>query len=235
VFSSASVFASVLLIWSHLRNWTVPEHQTHIVRILIMVPIYAVDSWLSLRFREYSLYFDIARDCYEAYVLHQFFSLLVAYIETGKEPGYNETILETKPKQKHPFPCCCLPRFKPGKKAATFVPTSLGPLFMLITRQCILQYVVIRPLMAIIASILQHEELYFEGSFLPTYFPIIFLNSHFEAWIPLVCTCCQYLCDCIYVFSVIILFCYGEAARTLFSCCKSYERESGVVLFVLVR
>lgn len=158
--SSAAVLASFLLIWGHLRNWTVctplgspfyqqrqvPEHQTHIVRILIMVcknlpyfsaffrtilaarwsiylflfltsakvPIYAIDSWLSLRFREYSLYFDIARDCYEAYVLHQFFSLLLAYIEVGRPLGHIESVLEAKPKQNHPFPCCCLPRFAPG-------------------------------------------------------------------------------------------------------------------------
>eukprot|EP01127_Copromyxa_protea_P007128 TRINITY_DN17046_c0_g1_i1.p1 TRINITY_DN17046_c0_g1~~TRINITY_DN17046_c0_g1_i1.p1 ORF type:complete len:391 (-),score=51.35 TRINITY_DN17046_c0_g1_i1:46-1218(-) len=157
LFSGASVFCSLLLIWFHLRNWTVPEHQTHIVRILIMVPIYSVDSWLSLRFRDYSLYFDIARDCYEAYVLHQFFSLLLAYIEVGNGPNYIERVLEEQPKQKHPIPCCCLPMFKPG------------PLFLLITKQCILQYVLIRPLMAIAASILQATGVYEEGHFQPTH------------------------------------------------------------------
>jgi hypothetical protein len=30
-----------------------------------MVPIYALMSWLSLRFYNYSIFFDVVRDCYE--------------------------------------------------------------------------------------------------------------------------------------------------------------------------
>jgi len=45
-----------------MRNYTEPELQRPIVRILFMVPVYAIDSWLSLKFKDYSLVFDLVRD-----------------------------------------------------------------------------------------------------------------------------------------------------------------------------
>uniref|UniRef100_A0A6B2L8Y6 Transmembrane protein 184C n=1 Tax=Arcella intermedia TaxID=1963864 RepID=A0A6B2L8Y6_9EUKA len=152
VFAMMAIVVSFLHIFNHLRNWTLPEQQRYIIRIILMVPIYSIDSWLSLRFHEHSLYFDIVRDCYEAYVLYQFFSLLVSYIENGA-PGNLEEILKEKPSRTHPCPLCCLPSFRPG------------PLFLLITKQFILQYVIIKPLMACIAGGLQFAGLYEEGSF----------------------------------------------------------------------
>lgn len=55
-------------IYMHLRYYSSPNEQRHIVRILFIVPIYAFDSWLSLLFftnEEYYVYFDTVRDCYE--------------------------------------------------------------------------------------------------------------------------------------------------------------------------
>jgi hypothetical protein len=34
-----------------------------------MVPVYAIDSFLSLLFKEQALVFNLLRDCYEAYVI----------------------------------------------------------------------------------------------------------------------------------------------------------------------
>jgi hypothetical protein len=36
--------------------------QKHIVRILLMVPIYAADSWISFRLYLYATYIDVLRD-----------------------------------------------------------------------------------------------------------------------------------------------------------------------------
>ena len=83
-FVLASCFASIYLIYKHLRNWTQPREQKYIVRLLLMVPIYSFDSWMSLRFRQAAVYLDLVRDSYEAYVLYCFFALLVAYIEGKK-------------------------------------------------------------------------------------------------------------------------------------------------------
>ncbi len=64
-----NVFIFVIFqIYMHLRYYSSPKEQRHIVRILFIVPIYAFDSWLSLLFftnDQYYVYFDTVRDCYE--------------------------------------------------------------------------------------------------------------------------------------------------------------------------
>jgi len=144
----------------------------------LMVPIYSIDSWLSLLFKDYGLYFDIARDCYEAYVIYQFFSLLTAYIE-GDTPGTLYKILEVKTYVKVPLPFCCLPPVKPS------------PLFYFIIKQSILQYVIIKPVMSIVAAILQATGYYMEGNFHPWFgyvyvtaitFASVFVSMYFLVW-----------------------------------------------------
>ena len=109
--STMSVLLSIYLIYKHLRNYTNPRLQQCIVRILLMVPIYSVDSWLSIRFHKFSLYFDLFRDCYEAYVLYIFFRLLVEYMGGERRLG---AILTSKEDLSHVFPLCCLPKLKLG-------------------------------------------------------------------------------------------------------------------------
>lgn len=36
----------------HTEYYTQPRLQKHVIRILLMVPIYAVDAWFALRFRK---------------------------------------------------------------------------------------------------------------------------------------------------------------------------------------
>lgn len=50
-----------------------------------MVPIYAIDSFVSLRFKDAALYVDMLRDCYEGYALYLFLALMVGYIGDGDE------------------------------------------------------------------------------------------------------------------------------------------------------
>jgi hypothetical protein len=40
-----------------------------------MVPVYALDSFLSIRFTSYAIYFDTIREWYEAYAIYNFMSL----------------------------------------------------------------------------------------------------------------------------------------------------------------
>eukprot|EP00960_Hanusia_phi_P050016 759935-Hanusia_phi.AAC.5 len=69
----------------HLRYMQIPLLQVPVIRILWMVPIYAVDSWLALRFswtdlRTLSLYINVARECYEAFVVYNFLIFLARYV-----------------------------------------------------------------------------------------------------------------------------------------------------------
>ncbi|XP_013916696.1 PREDICTED: transmembrane protein 184A-like [Thamnophis sirtalis] len=70
-------------IFLHLKNYTIPNEQRYIIRILFIVPIYAFDSWLSLLLigsHQYYVYFDSVRDCYEAFVIYSFLSLCFEYL-----------------------------------------------------------------------------------------------------------------------------------------------------------
>ncbi len=42
--------------------------------------VYAIDSMLGLLLYKKSIYFDLLRDCYEAWVIYQFFRLLLNYL-----------------------------------------------------------------------------------------------------------------------------------------------------------
>jgi len=56
---------SVREIIMHLTNFYIPSVQKYVIRILWMVPLYSIQSWLSLRFHDSSLYFESIRDFYE--------------------------------------------------------------------------------------------------------------------------------------------------------------------------
>lgn len=97
---------AMLEIVSHLRNVHSPELQTYVVRILLIVPVFAVCCWLSLRFANsapaLSHVCDAVRHVYEAFVVHTFFNLLTACFGThGSE--HLCRVLAAKPQQQHLF------------------------------------------------------------------------------------------------------------------------------------
>ena len=51
-----------------------------IIRILLMIPIYSFVSFLSYVFYTKAIYFEVLRNCYEAFALASFFTLLCNYI-----------------------------------------------------------------------------------------------------------------------------------------------------------
>uniref|UniRef100_A0A3P9IYD3 Transmembrane protein 184bb n=1 Tax=Oryzias latipes TaxID=8090 RepID=A0A3P9IYD3_ORYLA len=96
-------------IYMHLRFYSSPREQRHIVRILFIVPIYAFDSWLSLLFftnDQYYVYFDTIRDCYEAFVIYNFLSLCYEYL--GGESAIMAEIRGKPIESSCVFGTCCL-------------------------------------------------------------------------------------------------------------------------------
>ena len=78
--ASLSIVISGVQIVRHLLHYTEPQLQLYIVRILMMIPIYSIQSWLAMSFSEYSLELNALRDIYEAYVLYIFMQLLIQYL-----------------------------------------------------------------------------------------------------------------------------------------------------------
>ena len=48
--------------------------------MLFMVPIYAMVSFLSYNYYYHAIYFQVMRDCYEAFAVTGFFTLLCSYM-----------------------------------------------------------------------------------------------------------------------------------------------------------
>ena len=138
------------LIASHVRHWQWPALQICVVRIVLMVPIYAIDSWLALmngvigsspgawrrfacsasgEWRSCGLA-DGVRELYGAFVIHSFVCYLVRSFGTEEQLG---NILRDKHQVHHVWPLVhILPRWK------------MGPSFLLRCKRGALQYVVIR-------------------------------------------------------------------------------------------
>nr|XP_025034597.1 transmembrane protein 184A isoform X1 [Pelodiscus sinensis]XP_025034600.1 transmembrane protein 184A isoform X1 [Pelodiscus sinensis]XP_025034602.1 transmembrane protein 184A isoform X1 [Pelodiscus sinensis]XP_025034603.1 transmembrane protein 184A isoform X1 [Pelodiscus sinensis] len=158
VISGIFVWSALILtfhqIYMHLKNYTIPNEQRYIIRILFIVPIYAFDSWLSLLLigsHQYYVYFNSVRDCYEAFVIYSFLSLCFEYL------GGESTIMsEIRGK---PIASSCLY----GTCCLQGMSYSIG--FLRFCKQATLQFCIVKPLMAIVTIILQAFGKYHDGDF----------------------------------------------------------------------
>ena len=139
-----SVSLSLHLIRSHLRNYVKPQRQRYVIRILWMVPIYAVESFLSLCFIRVAILFEVPRDCYESYVIYNFVALLIDYMG-GEEAA--QAFFAAQPPQRHWWPFGWL-----GDHDMS--------VFLATCRLCTLQYSLVRPMTAVCTLVL-----YFTGDY----------------------------------------------------------------------
>ena len=83
--AGASVAASILIsaseIFQHIANYSRPALQKQIIRVLLMVPIYALCSFCSLAFPRAGPYLDVVRELYEALTIYAFTWFVLAYLE----------------------------------------------------------------------------------------------------------------------------------------------------------
>ncbi|OCT50365.1 transmembrane protein [Cladophialophora carrionii] len=98
IFTLIALLISFFLILMHATRYLKPWEQKHIIRILFMIPIYAAVSLLSFYYYRHSVYFEVIRDCYEAFAIASFFSLMCAYLapDLHQQKIYFRTI---KPKK----------------------------------------------------------------------------------------------------------------------------------------
>lgn len=155
---------SIRLIYLHLTHWYMPNVQKYVVRIILMVPIYAIQSWLSLRFHHARIYIDSIRDLYEAFVIVSFVYYLIELL--GGEIAMVRILLQKAridPSLKdhlsqHAFPLNLI-----------LEPWDLGVEFMLQCKHGVLQYVVAKIVFTLMIYIFQSLGMYGEGEFVWTY------------------------------------------------------------------
>ena len=160
VFVCLAVPLSVFDIAQHLHNFQSTTTQKYVIRIMWMVPIYAIESWLSLRFKQFAFTLALFRDSYEAYVIYCFCYLLIALL--GTENEVNEIIkAKTEHDLDHMFPFKCM--FNRFEKYEFLIKVKRG----------VLQYVVVKIVCTIITLITSNivinaatdETLYDENSY----------------------------------------------------------------------
>ncbi|KAJ2000857.1 hypothetical protein GGI02_000196 [Coemansia sp. RSA 2322] len=148
-FALVATIISGLHIAGHLKHYTVPRQQRHIVRIILMIAIYSIISFLSYRFYREAPYYLALRDCYEAFVIASFYMLLLQYI--GDSSANQKRSMLGKSSLKWTFPFNC------------FMMNPASPRTFVLLKWGILQYVIIRPL-GTLATIITHAK----GVFCPS-------------------------------------------------------------------
>ncbi|KAJ3771738.1 DUF300 domain-containing protein [Lentinula raphanica] len=145
-----AVVISATGIFLQLKNYRKPYLQRMVVRIMVMVPIYAVSSFISLFSLEAAFFIDAVRDIYEAFVIYCFFVLLLSYL--GGERSLL-ILLHGRPPKDPPFPVNLFRREIDVSDPYTFLFLKRG----------ILQYVQVKPILAIATMVLKACGKFNEG------------------------------------------------------------------------
>ncbi|KAG7264976.1 hypothetical protein CRUP_005421 [Coryphaenoides rupestris] len=154
IFVFMTIPISLWGILQHLVHYTQPELQKPIIRILWMVPIYSLDSWIALKYPGIAIYVDTCRECYEAFVIYNFMIFLLNYL--GNQYPNLALMMEVQEQQRHLPPLCCCPAW------------PMGEVLLLRCKLGVLQYTVVRPVTTVIALICELCGVYDEGNFSST-------------------------------------------------------------------
>ncbi|KAL1756012.1 organic solute transporter Ostalpha-domain-containing protein [Schizophyllum commune] len=166
VFTLIACGVSFWLIDKHLQWYHNKHEQRHIVRILFLVPIYAIVSLASYFFWNHSTPIILVRDCYESTVLTSFFYLLLLYLSPDHQTQQmifakeglsyeqeRQAIRSGTTVKKWVLPLGWV-KWKPAD----------GLYFLQLMKWGVLQYCVIRPVCTLAAVILDYAGLYCEAS-----------------------------------------------------------------------
>ncbi|KAF3482992.1 uncharacterized protein GIQ15_02316 [Arthroderma uncinatum] len=150
VASLVASLISLLSIWLQTKNYRKPLLQRYVVRILLMVPIFAISSWTSIVSLKAAAWVSPVRDIYEAFTIYTFFQLLINFLG-----GERSLIIMThgRPPIQHTWP---LNQFLPKIDIS-------DPYTFLAIKRGILQYAWLKPILALITIILKATGTFQEG------------------------------------------------------------------------
>ncbi|KAI1373675.1 DUF300-domain-containing protein [Hypoxylon crocopeplum] len=148
--SLTATLLSAVSIWLQLKNYRKPLLQRYVVRILLMVPIYSISSWVSMVSLTAAAFLDPIRDIYEAFTIYTFFQLLINYLD-------GERALIIMAHGRAP-----VHHLWPLNHILSKVDIS-DPYTFLAIKRGILQYAWLKPILAIAAIIMKATGIYQEG------------------------------------------------------------------------
>ncbi|KAL5128318.1 Protein LAZ1 1 [Glycine soja] len=189
---SASIFVlvalvlSMYLVFEHLAAYNQPEEQKFLIGLILMVPVYALESFLSVLNSDAAFNSEIIRECYEAFALYCFERYLIAClggeektIQFMESMSRTESIIPLLKEAyaygvvEHPFPLNLF-----------LEDWNLGPEFYQSVKIGIVQYMILKMICAIVAIILESFGVYGEGKFEWKYgYPYLALVLNFsQTW-----------------------------------------------------
>ena len=131
-------------------NRTPPEtysngnHQRHILRIIFLVPIYALLSFAALMRPKHSLDLDTFRDCYESWVVYNFLALCFEYVGG---PGNVQNNMQGK-------------ELPPSVWACARESQQVDGAYLRRSKQYALQFVFLKPFLSLISWIMHMRGQY---------------------------------------------------------------------------
>lgn len=167
IFSAVAIVVSFFLMSRHAAHYSKPDEQKQIIRILLMVPIYATVSMLSIHYYTKHVYFEVLRDCYEAFAISSFFTLLCNYIspELHDQKDYFRAI--TPHNWVWPLNWC--QKCTGGEKRGWLRKPRSGLTWFNIIYISVFQYCFIRVFFTIVSVITEHFDVLCEDSLSPKY------------------------------------------------------------------
>ncbi|KAK7377457.1 hypothetical protein VNO80_02882 [Phaseolus coccineus] len=189
---SASIFVvvalviSMYLVFEHLAAYNQPEEQKFLIGIILMVPVYALESFLSVLDSDAAFNSEIIRECYEAFALYCFERYLIAclggedrtiqFMENMNLTDSSIPLLKEAYAYgvvEHPFPLNLFLK-----------DWNLGSEFYQSVKIGIVQYMLLKMICAVLATILQSFGVYGEGKFEWKYgYPYLALVLNFsQTW-----------------------------------------------------
>jgi hypothetical protein len=135
-----------------LKNYRMPALQRCVVRIMVMVPLYALSSLIALYSLNAAFFIDAIRDLYEGFVIYTFLQLLITYLG-----GERDLLLRLngRPPIPHTFPVNLF-----------FAPMDPSdPWTLLNLKRGVLQYVQIKPLLVVVTAVCKWTGTWKEGEF----------------------------------------------------------------------
>ncbi|TKY56022.1 LAZ1-like 1 [Spatholobus suberectus] len=186
IFVLVALILSMYLVFEHLAAYNQPEEQKFLIGLILMVPVYALESFLSLLDSGAAFNSEVIRECYEAFALYCFERYLIACLG-GEDKTIqfmeNMSLMDSSiPLLKeayaygvveHPFPLNLFLR-----------DWYLGPDFYQSVKIGIVQYMILKMICALLAIILQSFGVYGEGKFEWKYgYPYLALILNFsQTW-----------------------------------------------------
>ena len=140
-------------LYTHLTRYAVPKLQRYAIRVVCIIPVYCVNSFFAVYFSNYAFYFDTMKEMYEGFVVYNFLSLCIASV------GYESDLVDYWARNGNPaipsswmFCTCCLES------------VPMDARFLRLCKQGVLQFVLVKVLMAVVIFICSAFGVYTIGN-----------------------------------------------------------------------